>query len=343
MLPDGDCEWVEPKDVSQDPEFNLFSTLLVSYPGSAKRAAHMQISGLTERTTRDDFFLDRDAPVQRYAFYKTQYPHHEGIWSWKDAASQSIYVLQNPRMALLTYHFVLVEIYFSTTWIKSYDALDRVFTIHGPVDGWQRWRDTRFRSEIHQWSWHLDFWVEGGLMRDFYTHEITTPEHFERLKHPENFGEGELKAYQAALTDVQPTYDEHCTSGEIQAGCSPVAITSFEGIMSNATGPLESAKLASAIENKAGFEVIEQNGRECAWRKVVVERVTGVRDDRDRQGPPIESYVFTKEEMQMIIEELERVRTKYSSAEWNNNEIAQQIVEYMEGYIVDNQAILDAM
>lgn len=340
---DGSCTWVEPTDVNQDPNYDLFSTLLVSYPGSAKRAAHMQMAGLTERTTRDDFYLNPDSPVQRYAFFKTQYPHHEGIWSWGNRTSQSIYVLQNPRMALITYHFILAEIYFSTSWQTSYNALSRVFTMHAPVEGWQRWRDIRFKSEIRQWSWHLDFWMEGGLMRDFYTHELTTSEHFVRLMAPERFSEGELRAYQAKLSNVQPAYDNHCAGGSIQSGCRPVAITSFEGIMNEATGPQEASKLAAAIENKAGIDVIAQHGRECAWRKIVVERVTGVRDDRDRVGPSIDNYVFTREEMLLIIEELERVRDKYTSSEWASNTVAQDIVGYMEEYIVDNQGILDLM
>lgn len=343
ILPDGNCTWVEPTDVNQDPDFDLFSTLLVSYPGSAKRAAHMQMAALTERTTRDDFYLDKNAPIQRYAFFKTQYPHHEGIWSWGSQCSQSIYVLQNPRRALITYFFILEEIYFSTTWQKSYDALDRVFTINAPVDSWKIWRNNRFRSEIHQWSWHLDFWMEDGLMRDFFTHNFTTPEHFVRLMSPERFSEGELRSYQAKLTDVQPSYDPHCANGLIQSRCSPVAVTSYEGIIDHTTGPQETDKLANAIGNKAGIPVIDQRGRECAWRKVVIERVTGIREDRDRVGPPFESYIFTREEMQTIVDELERVRDKYSSVEWASNKNAQQIVGYMEDYIVENQAILDAM
>jgi len=341
MLTDGSCEWVEPKEVNQDPNFNLFSTLIVSFPGSAKRAAHMQLSGLTELTTRDDFYLNDTSPIRRYAFYKTQYPHHEGVWSWGNSTRQSIYVLQNPMRALITYHFILYEIYFSTLWWKSYEALSRVFTMHAPLDSWEDWRNHRFKSEIKQWGWHIDYWMEGGLMRDFYSHEYTTPEHFERLKHPERYSEGELKAFQNGLTDVQPVYDKHCN--EIEAGCRPVTVTSYESIMDATTGALEAAKLASVIKNKPGLEVIEGEGIDCAWKKIVVERATGIRDDRDREGPLFETYDFTLEELKLIVEELERVRAKYSSAEWDNNENAQRIVEYMEGYLQDNQAQIRSM
>jgi len=46
ILPDGDCEWVEPTNF-QGNDFDLFSTVLVSFPGSAKRAAFLHLEGLT--------------------------------------------------------------------------------------------------------------------------------------------------------------------------------------------------------------------------------------------------------------------------------------------------------
>jgi len=45
ILPDGNCEWVEPTNFVGDE--NLFSTVLVAYPGSAKRAAFVHLEGLT--------------------------------------------------------------------------------------------------------------------------------------------------------------------------------------------------------------------------------------------------------------------------------------------------------
>ena len=246
-------------------------------------------------------------------------------------------------MALITYHFILAEIYFAKNWQESYNALSRVFTMHAPVDSWQSWRNSRFKSEIRQWSWHLDFWMENGLMRDFYTHELTNAEHFERLKASERFSEEELRAHQASLTNVQPEYDPHCSSGLMQLGCRPVAVTSFEAINSEETGPQEASKLAAMIENKSGFDVLPQDARACAWKLIVVDRVTGIRTDVDRVGSPIEDYVYTREEMQIIIEELERIRDKYSSPEWASSTVAQDIVGYMEGYIEDNQAILDSI
>jgi len=341
MLPDGECEWVEPKPVNQDPNFDIFSTVIVSYPGSAKRAAHTLFSGLTELTTRDDFYLNETSPIQRYAFYKTQYPHHEGIWSWDAACRQSVYVLQNPRRALITYHFILYEIYFSTQWWQSYEALHRVFTLNAPLDSWDEWRDLRMRSEIRQWGWHIDYWMEGGLMRDFYTNEITTPEHFDRLKHPERFSEGELRAFQNGLINVQPTYDGVCD--QIESGCQPVTVTSYESIIRDTTGPLEANKLASVIKNKVGLEVAEGEGIYCTWKKIQLERASGIRDDRDRVGPAFEDYEYTLEEMLLLVEEIERVRDKYSSPEWENDENAQLIVVYMEDYIYENQVMIRAM
>ena len=46
-LPGGDCRWLNPKDANQDPNVDLFSTVLAGYPGAGKRFAFMQLEGLT--------------------------------------------------------------------------------------------------------------------------------------------------------------------------------------------------------------------------------------------------------------------------------------------------------
>jgi len=57
------------KDVNQDPNFELFSTAIVAFPGAGKRITFMQLETLTELTTRDDFYPPSN--ITRYAFFKT--------------------------------------------------------------------------------------------------------------------------------------------------------------------------------------------------------------------------------------------------------------------------------
>jgi len=341
-LGNGDCEWVDGIHVNQDPDFELFSTAVVAFPGAGKRIAFLQLEALTELTTKDDFWLERDTDITNYAFFKTQYPHHEGIWSWGDKCSQSVYLLTNPRMALLTYLFILHEIHYAKVWETAYVHLDRVFTMRAPTEDWIKWRDIRVSAEIHWWSWHIDYWMEGGLLRDMFTHELTTPKHFLRIMAPTVYTEAELRAWQSKLTNVQPTYDTHCNGGDMN-NCRPTVIASYERMMDPSTGPQEVAKFTAVIEGKAGIEFVEQAARQCAWEKIVIEKASGRRDTRDREGPPIEDYIFTPTHLDAMMGELERIRDKYSASEYSSNKVANELVEYIEEYITDLQTDMDNM
>jgi len=333
----GKCAWVEGKEVNQDPNFELFSTAIVAFPGAGKRIAFLQLEALTELTTRDDFFLDDYTNITRYAFFKTQYPHHEGIWSWGDQCRQSVYLLTNPRMAIITYLFILYEIHFATDWETAYAHLDRVFTIRSPIDDWIKWRNERVSAEIHWWSWHIDFWMEGGLLRDIFTHELTTPLHFHRLMSPSVYSEAELREWQSQLVDVQPVYDPNCNGGNMQ-NCKPTVIASYERMMDPSTGPQEVAKFTSVIEGKAGIDFVDEALRQCAWEKVVIDQGSGRRDTRDREGPPLEAYDFTLAQEESMMGELVRIRDKYSASEWSSNTVAVDLVDYMQEYIAAYEA-----
>ena len=82
----GNCKWTQPNDAPQNGE--LFSTLLVAFPGSGKRAAFMQLEGLTEFKAGDDYHLSPDSLERKYAFVKSNYPLHDGIWSFGKKMNQ---------------------------------------------------------------------------------------------------------------------------------------------------------------------------------------------------------------------------------------------------------------
>ena len=187
--------------------------------------------------------------------------------------------------------------------------------------------------------------MEGGLFRDVYSHNITTPEHMEGLMNPSIFSEAELAMYQGEQSDIEPTWDKHCVTDSSNApdmnNCRPVTIASYENIIDDDKGPDEVARLAAVIKNKPGINIAEESAWNCVWRKVVKEDATGVRTDRNRTGLPRDAYKLTKLEVRVILGELYRLKTKYSDAMWFSNvPLAGVLVTYLDEYIAENEAYL---
>ena len=234
-------------------------------------------------------------------------------------------------MALITYLFILHEINYAKTLSAAYANLDKVFTQRSPIEEWEKWRDGRVSAEIHWWSWHIEYWMEGGLLRDMFTHELTTSEHFYRIMAPTVYTEAELRNYQSHLINVQPEYDSHCKFD--MESCTPVAIASYEKMMDPSTGPQEVAKFTSVIEGKAGIHFVDQVARQCAWEQIVIKKASGRRDERDRTGPALQEYEFEPSQLSEMNSEMERIRNKFSAAPWSSNTVAQDLVGYMNEYI----------
>jgi len=340
--PGDNCEWVEPKMLNESTNSDLFSTILVAYPGSAKRAAFLQLEGLTELMATDDYNLNEDQTDVKYAFVKTQYPHHEGIWSWGARGNQTVYVLQNPRTALQTYMFLLHEIHYSNGWWTSYANIPRTFTLRPVLSEWEDFKEARFAREVQSWGWHLEYWMENGLFRDVFTHQLTTPEGIEGIMNPSIYSAPELASYQEGLSNVNATWDKHCVEGDMPY-CVPVAIVSYEKLMDPLTGPSELAKLAAVIQNQPGMNVVDQIAWDCVWNEVVLRNDTGVRVDANREGPEMDNYSFTVEEVKTILIELERLKEKYSS---ESAQLAYAgpvygiLVTYLDEYITDQKNYL---
>jgi len=340
-LGNGQCEWTKPNDAPQDVP--LFSTLLAAYPGSGKRTAFMQLEGLTELRAGDDYNLTPDSVGKKFAFMKSNYPQHEGIWSFGDKMNQVILLVRNPRWALPSYQHLLHEIEYSINWETSYARRQYVYTMRPPIEDWNVWREIRFDAEIKKWGWFMDYWMEGGLCRDIFTNDLTTPEHFERLIQPVMYAAAELLAEQQALGQVPPYVDGHCVHD--MGSCTPVAIASFERIVDPMTGPAEVDRFVAAIEGKVGLSVIEEEARECVWRELIINGKgnTNTYRDRDGNGPAEDQYGFSLDQMNQIQAELGRLRNKYSSGIWTNSTIAQSLVGYLDEYIAENEEEIQAM
>ena len=344
-LGNGNCKWTISEDANQTN--TLFSTLIAAYPGSGKRIAYMQLEGLTGLKTGDDFYLaeGRSAEAKKYAFMKSSYPQHEGIWSWGNRMHQSILIVRNPRHAIVSYHNILSEINYAHTWQEAYEHKDEVYTRRPSLEQWIIWRDERCLEEIYWYGWFIDYWMEGGLLRDIYSHNLTTVSHFETQIIPHAYKMQDILAMQSAIPlDIEPNYDYHCGIGKDMEDCKPVAIVSFEKLLNVDTGPTEASKFAKAVEGKPGINVIAEQARACIWEELVI-RGKGIRTmkNRDGNGPSHDTFAFTVDQFQVMLQELRRLTEKYSSNGWIGNEVAEDLVGNLNIYIDEIQAEMNAL
>jgi hypothetical protein len=93
--------------------------------------------------------------------------------------------------------------------------------------------------------------MEGGLLRDIFTHKITTPHHWNMLMMPTVYTRWEVDydLVVGANTVVTPSYDPHCANGDVSGGCEPVAVLSAEKLIDPTVGPAETTKIANILKN----------------------------------------------------------------------------------------------
>ena len=180
---------------------NFTNTIIVGYPGPDKRTVLRQMEAMTGLSGRDawDFkFLG----MTTQPFIKTNYPHHEGIWGWQDHGDQVVLVLRNPRRSIDEYHDILADIHYAKTWEEATDKIPDLFQGIIEADKYAMWRNERTMDEIGWYGWLIDYWMEDGLLRDYFDHKVTTPEHFELLREPETYTYGELQWDVNVCTDA---------------------------------------------------------------------------------------------------------------------------------------------
>ena len=101
----GACQWKPPVyDVPENIDFH--KTVIAGYPSGDKRMVFMQMEALTGWPTKDewDFW---GSGMSNHPFIKANYPHHEGIWGWDDAADQVVMVVRNIRKSMVECKFNL--------------------------------------------------------------------------------------------------------------------------------------------------------------------------------------------------------------------------------------------
>jgi len=337
-LGDGECEWTPP-NYEPDPEgyFDFFKTLIVGYPGVAKRIVWKQMEGLAGLATNDEWPDISYEDKANLPFMKANYPHHEGTWSWDTNMDQTVYVMRNPRHALREYFDIRWDIGFADSYEDALENVGSLYVGRATPEEFVTWRDERFMREIKWWGWHIDYWMEGGLLRDNMSNKYTTAEHFFYMLNPSAYGDdGSLFVKFVGEELVPPTYDDHCTF-RMTEKCQPVALISVERLLDPVTGVNETIKIAKSIEGKNGYSVIAEEAWPCIWEKIIVDR-EGPITMRDRQGPTPQQeqeYTFTNEQLVQMITEIERLRVKYDQPEWRHRQIALDLVDILNEYHED--------
>lgn len=336
-LGEGNCKWESPMyDVPEDIDF--FKTLVAGFPSSDKRLIYLQMEALSGFPARDEWDFACDGWTN-HPFIKANYPHHEGKWAWGTAADQVILAVPSMRRSMIEYHDILWDLNYATTCLEARAMSGNLFENQAPEEKYHEWKDSRVMDEIHWFGWFIDYWMEGGLMRDVFTHKITTQKHWDMFLKPvflQRFAL-DIDLFVQPGTTVPPIYDPHCANNsthlpDITGGCLPVAVISVDKLRDYDEGPGETARIANALKTdpRTGKYIIEDETWDCIWRELI-EKKKGPKTVDNRPGNEgIPDYVFSEEMLDEMLGEIGRLITKYSGPDWSETPTAIRIVEIME-------------
>mmetsp|Transcript_18541 Transcript_18541/g.21397 ORF Transcript_18541/g.21397 Transcript_18541/m.21397 type:complete len:712 (+) Transcript_18541:74-2209(+) len=339
-LGNGECEWVaaiQYDDNGFPTNQDFHKTIIAGYPGGDKRITFTQLEALTGLSARDEWefaFLG----MTNQPFIKANYPHHEGIWGWEDQGDQVVMVVSDIKKALVEYHDILWDIGYAQTFEEAYEAMDNLYKdeVEGvphenpPVEDFLVWRDLRIFDEIHWYSWFTDYYMEGGLMRDMFSHNVTTLDQWKLATLPNFFTKFEMRFGRFVDENevVDPSYDPMCAT--LSMGCYPVLVIDPLKLVDPDYGPAEARKLAQLVKGSKGFEdwMIEEEAWECIWHELVTKR-KGIKTYLDRHTLDYESYYFSFELKNEMWHELNRLVEKY---EVQQDQVAIDLVNILRGH-----------
>ena len=111
-------------------------------------------------------------------------------------------------------------------------------------------------SEVHWYSWMIDYYMEGGLMRDMFNHELTIPMQWFIATLPNFFTKFEMRhgrfVDENETDTLEHNYDPMCAT--LTKGCYPVLVIDPAKLVDLDYGPTESRKLAQLVNGSLGFE-----------------------------------------------------------------------------------------
>ncbi|KAL3767439.1 hypothetical protein ACHAWO_012829 [Cyclotella atomus] len=255
-----------------------------------------------------------------------------------------------------------------------------------PPDDFFGWRDKHLLKEVWEWGWHIDFWMEDGLLRSPFTHEEACQQEFELYSCPKSIKSVNDKvslchrtaskknpwiqldvsqsAVQAHLDHgdfigdcqqandpdfVAPTpnfqrpdrrladgdgtcvtHDPNCL--KVTGGCKPKAVISADRLRSYDRGPAETAVIGNnLLSTKMATYVIDQSTWPCLWDKII-DKHEGPQSFAINQ---ISGPNFSARMLESMIEEVTRVRDKYSQGSWATDDNAIRLVELVDDQLAD--------
>jgi len=346
-----------PDAIPEDVEF--VNTIVVGYPGADKRMVLRQMEAMTGLSGRDAWDMQY-LGMTRQPFVKTNYPHHEGIWGWQEHADQVMLVVRNIRTTIDEYHDILSDINYAKTWQEATEFMENLYKGDLEDDAYVRWRDERTMDEIGWYGWLIDYWMEGGILRDYFDHKLTTKEHWAKLRAPETFTYGELQwDVNICTTDPLPgvDYDEVCDPA-VLADCKAKVIISAERLMDPATGHEEHRKIGMLLNQTDGMAdyLVNETAWDCLYDLIVANNTDGIapegtedyNDYRIREGYQTRKHIVSTRHLNKMVQQLTRLINKYSAADaetgidWTVSEQALFLVEILTEHRAEIQAELDA-
>lgn len=202
--------------------------------------------------------------------------------------------------------------------------------------------------------------INQGILRDYFDHKITTPEHWALLRAPELWTYGELQwdVNNCPESDgpIEISYDEVCDPS-VTADCKAKIVISAERFMANETGKIENAKLGRLLNETAGVSdyLVNETAWDCIWDNLIGNNPDGEspgeadgyidyrhRDDIETRSHRVSTRHLTKMTMQLT-----RLINKYSSLDtetgidWTISEQAQFLVEILTEHRAEIQDELD--
>jgi len=329
----GSCQWKPPVyEMPEDLDFH--KTFVAGFPSGDKRMVYLQMEALSGFPAKDEWDFAYMG-MTNHPFIKGNYPHHEGIWGWGKAADQVVMMVPYIRRSMVEYHDILWDLGYASTWEDATIMSDNLYGNQPDLDDYYEWRDARVLDETSWYGWFIDYWMEGGLMRDVFTHKLTTAEHWNDIMLKPFYTQAQLDydKYVFDESEVTPSYDPHCADGDISGGCKPVAILSADKLGNYTTGKAETSAIASALTiGQTGQYVIAPEAWDCIWEELILNK-KGPHIASDRPGydkiKGLEGYNFSYEMVENMIAELDRLITKYSNPQWSTKPTANRLVEIL--------------
>lgn len=193
---------------------------------------------------------------------------------------------------------------------------------------------TKFYSYISL-GWFIDFWMEGGLLRDWNTKELVTARHWYLTQSPDFFHQhADGDDYTEVVGDNPdniPAYDQRCAL--ITSGCEPVEVISADRLQDPSKGYIENLKIGKILQGLKGISnfLVPESIWDCLWDELYILK-KGHKTFLDRVGLESREYNFSEEFLTEMIDEINHLVNKYSSDEWSSKETAKSLVSMLKDH-----------